>query len=296
MIQTRRFHIHTATLFFILPAFLLYTLFVILPALSSVYYSLTNWDGISPVMHYIGLANYVEMLSSGRFYNALKNTFLLTLIVTLGENVAALAVALLVDNIRWLKNTFRSLFYIPVLISGIVTGFIWSIMYNYNFGVFNSILTAIGHSNWRVDWLGNPTTALPAIMLTIIWQWTGYYMIIYLAALQSIPKDLREAARIDGARRFQQFRHITLPLLAGAFTINFTLALINSLKIFDQIAVMSDGGPGFATETLTYIIYKVAFGQMRQGYGTALAVVLFFIILILAVLQVRILRSREVQL
>ena len=284
------------TIAFIAPAFIFFTLFIIVPTISSVYYSFTSWDGISPNVKFIGLANYKEIFTSARFGNALKNTIILTVFISICENVMALALALIVDNVRWGKNAFRSAFYLPVLISGIVSGFIWKIMYNYNFGTFNTMLKNMGLENARQDWLGNSALTLIMIGLVLIWKGAGYYMIIYLASLQSVSTDLLEAAQIDGATAIQRFRHITIPLISGAFTINFTLSLINGLKVFDQINVMTDGGPGFTSETLVYLLYKVGFNEGRQGFGTAVGIMLLFIIIILNTVQQRFLRSREVQL
>lgn len=283
-------------LVFILPSLILYTLFVIIPTLGSVYYSFTSWDGVSEDVHFIGFANFVEIWNSPRVHNALKNTMILTVSLVILENLAAIILALLVDKVRWFRNLFRSVFYFPVLISGIVMGFVWTIILNYNFGVVNQVLDSIGLGAYIVDWLGNPKYAMLSIILSTVWKSAGYYMIIYLAGLQGIPQEMTEAASIDGANGWQQFRHITFPLLAGSVTVCMVLAMINSLKIFDQIAVMTDGGPGFETETLTYIIYKVGIGELRQGFGTAMALVLFLIILIITVFQVKVLQKREVQL
>lgn len=282
-------------LLFILPSFLIYTLFVIVPTVGSVYLSFTSWDGISDDIRYIGFANFVEILHSSRVHNALKNTLVMTISLVILENVFAILLAILVDKVRWFKNLFRSIFYFPTLLSGIVMGFVWAMILNYNFGVFNQLLNSIGLGSLAVDWLGDPKYAMVAIVLSTVWKGAGYYMIIYLAGLQGIPADLNEAASIDGASGWQQFRHITFPLLAGSMTVCMVLSMISALKIFDQIAVMTDGGPGFETETLTYIIYKVGFGELRQGFGTALAMVLFLLILIITIIQVTFLRKREVQ-
>lgn len=280
---------------FIAPAFILFTLFVIVPTVSSVYYSFTSWDGISSDIEFIGLANYREIFTSARFGNALKNTAILTVFISVCENAAALGLALIVDNVRWGKNFFRSAFYIPVLISGIVAGFIWKIMYNYNFGTLNSLLQNVGLGDWKQDWLGNVALTLPMIGIVLIWKGAGYYMIIYLASLQGVPVELIEAAEIDGATAWQRFKAITLPLISGAFTINFTLSLIKGLKVFDEINVMTDGGPGFTSETLVYLLYKVGFNEGRQGFGTAVGIMLLFIIVILNGIQQKFLKSREVQ-
>ncbi len=296
MRKEKKFRLDKVAITFIAPAFFFYTLFIIVPTLSSVYYSFTSWDGINPNIHFIGLANYREIFTSARFANALINTVILTLFISILENAFALALALIVDNVRWMKNLFRSAFYIPVLISGIVSGFIWKIMYNYNFGAINSILESIGLGEWKQDWLGNTKLTLIMVGVVLVWKGAGYYMIIYLASLQSVSTDIIEAAEIDGAGPIQKFRSITLPLISGAFTINFTLSLINGLKVFDQISVMTDGGPGFTTETLVYLLYKVGFNEGRQGFGTAVGIVLLFIIILLNTIQQKFLRSREVQL
>lgn len=282
-------------IWFILPAFLLYGVFVMLPTFSSIYLSFTSWDGLSADVRYIGLDNFKEIWESPRVHNALKNTIIVAIALVLLENVAALLLAILVDQVRWLRNFFRSIFYFPVLMSGIIMGFIWMIILNYNFGVVNQLLDMLGLGAMKADWLGNPDFALLSIILSTVWKASGYYMIIYLAGLQGIPQELLEAASIDGAGKWKQFRHITFPLLAGATTVCVMLSMIGSLKLFDQIAVMTNGGPGFATETLTYIIYRVAFGEGRQGFGTALAIVLFILILIISLIQIRLLRKREVQ-
>lgn len=291
--KTKKFD--STAFLFIAPAFILFTAWVIIPTISSVYYSFTSWDGISEDIKFIGLANYREIFTSARFGNALKNTAILTVFISVLENAVALAFALMVDNVRWGKNFFRSAFYIPVLISGIVSGFIWKIMYNYNFGTFNSLLQSVGLEQFKQDWLGNTSLTLVMIGLVMIWKGAGYYMIIYLASLQSVPTELIEAAEIDGANAWQRFKSITIPLISGAFTINFTLSLIKGLKVFDEINVMTDGGPGFTSETLVYLLYKVGFNEGRQGFGTAVGIMLLFIIIILNTLQQKFLKSREVQ-
>jgi len=286
--------INKTALMFILPSFFLYVGFIVIPSISSIHLSFTNWDGLSPRYRYIGFDNYIEIFTSSRFLGALWRTLYLTLLVSIGKNVVALILALILDKIRIFRNFFRVCFYIPVLISGIVSGFIWLTMFNWNFGVINSMLRQLGLENLAVNWIGNPDTVIYSLAFTIIWKAAGYHMVIYLAGLQGISKDCLESATIDGANSWQTFWKITLPLLAGSITINFTLALINGLKVFDQIVVITNGGPGFSSETITFLIYKVAFAEGRQGFGTALAVILFALIFILNGIQSGILRKREV--
>ena len=168
-------------------------------------------------------------------------------------------------------------------------------MYNYNFGTFNSLLQGAGLGEYKQDWLGNTALTLLMIGIVMVWKGAGYYMIIYLASLQSVSPELIEAAEIDGASAWQRFKSITIPLISGAFTINLTLSLIKGLKVFDEINVMTDGGPGFTSETLVYLLYKFGFNEGRQGFGTAVGVMLLFIIIILNAVQQKFLKSREVQ-
>lgn len=287
--------LHKSLLWFVVPALTMYSFFVILPAVSSIYLGFTSYDGVTEAsLRFIGWDNYVNIFQSTRFYSATFNTVIIAMSFTVMVNLIALALAMAVDKVRWAKNMFRSAFYLPVLISGVVAGFIWRIMFNYSFGVINYALEMIGFSS--VKFIDSMPNALLSIIFVLLWKNAGYYMVIYLAALQGIPTDLMEAASIDGANSRQAFRHVTIPMLAGSFTINLTLVLINGLKIYDEIAILTDGGPGFSTETITYMVYKVAFGEMRQGYGTAMAVILFLIILVLGGFQSTALRKREVQL
>ncbi len=278
-----------------LPAFLLFAGFVVIPAVSSIYYSLTSWDGISKSMEFVGLRNYRDLVADARFLNALKNTLTITIALTILQNVLALLLALLVERVKVGKTLFRSAFYLPVLLSGIITGYVWVALLNYTFGVVNMFFKAVGLDSFAIDWLGNPDFAIWTVVAVLVWKGAGYYMIIYMAGLSGIPNELMEASSIDGASAPRQFASITFPLLAGTFTINLTLSLINGLRVFDQIVAMTSGGPGFATETFTYQIYSVAFAEGRQGYGTALAIVLFLVTLVFAGLQNAALRKREVQ-
>jgi ABC-type sugar transport system permease subunit len=276
-----------------LPSIVLFSSLVILPAVMSIYFSFTSWDGLSSNLKFIGLRNYRDMIGNERFENALRNTIFLAVMLTILENILALALALLVDKVRRGKTLFRSVFYIPHLLSGIIAGYIWVALMNYSFGVFNLFLNRFGVPS--VDWLGNPSLAIWSIIFVMVWKGAGYYMIIYIAGLCSIPKDLIEAANIDGASAMRRFFSITIPMLAGTFTINLTLALINGFKVFDQIVAMTSGGPGFATETLTYQIYTVAFNEGRQGYGTAVAMVLFLLTLTFSLVNTKITRHFEIE-
>ena len=205
MLQKKR-KFDTTAFLFIAPAFILFTVFLIVPTVSSFYYSFTSWDGINPNIKFIGFGNYKEIFTSARFGNALKNTALLTVVISICENALALGLALLVDNVIKGKNLFRAIFYLPVILSGIVSGFIWKIMYSYNFGPVNKVLDMIGLGALKQDWLGNADIAIWAVAVVMIWKGAGYYMIIYLAAITGIDPTLYEAGRIDGASRWRSRR------------------------------------------------------------------------------------------
>ncbi len=283
-------------LLFLVPGLFMFITFIIIPVINSVNLSLTNWDGISSTYSYVGLRNFKFIFQDPRFYNALKNTIIIGAFFTLFANLTALLIAILLDNVIKGKNFFRSIFYLPVLMSGVIVGFIWSIMLNYSFGIINNALGQLGLDTLQTNFTGEMPNAMISLIFVLVWQRLGYYMIIYLAGLQGIPKELIEASKINGASRFQVFKHVTFPLLAGSMTVNMTLALIFGMKVFGQLVVLTGGGPGFATENLVYVIYKVAFAELKQGYGTALSLVLFVLVGAFSLIQVFILRKREVQL
>lgn len=277
---------------FVLPALLIFTVFFAYPVISSFYISLTKWDGLNPELNFVGFSNFIKLWGDKNFWLALKNTFKYAILVTIIQNALGLILALAVMNP--LFRGFRVLFLIPPLLSSIALGSIWRYMYAPN-GAINILLTSVGLESLTQDWLGNPKLALYSLIITNIWKWVGVSMIIYLAGLQAIPKSVNEAASIDGANVWQRFRHITFPLIAPAFTINIVLSMIGALKVFDIIYIMTQGGPGRATESLTTYIFGRAFDANRFGYGTAVAMTMFAIILVLSIVQLRYLSKREVQ-
>jgi raffinose/stachyose/melibiose transport system permease protein len=211
------------------------------------------------------------------------------------QNTIGLLLALGVHTLIRTRHVLRTVFFAPAVLSPVVLAFLWKYMFNPapDAGL-NALLGFLGLDFLQQNWLGDPSVALWAIAITVIWQFTGYSMVIFLAALQSIPAELEEAAALDGAGRFQRFRHVIFPLIAPAVTINLTLSTIGGLKIFDQVFAITNGGPGYATETLSTLIYKQAFVFGQYGYSTAVALVLTLLVASLALLQLRYLQSREV--
>lgn len=282
-------------LLFMLPAFALFTLFLMIPMAGSFYFSLTNWDGLNPQLHYVGLQNYKTLIHDSEVWIALKNTFVFAALVTVLQNVLSLMLAMCLDRAGWLVRIMRVVYLVPAMLSALAIGYIWSYLMNPVLGIINTQLEAIGLGSWTQDWLGDPKLSMYSVVFTNIWQWTGLSIIIYLAGLQAIPHDLYEAGDIDGAKRWQRFRHITFPLIAPAFTVNILISIIGSFKVFDLIYVMTKGGPGTATESLAVLLYKKAFNFNEMGYGTAIAIVMFIVILAISAVQLRILRRREIE-
>ena len=281
-------------LWFAAPALAIYALIVIYPSLAGAVYAFTDWKGLGAA-HWIGLENFKTLFTDDQSFGALVNTLKLTVVVVIVQNTIGLLLALGVHTLIRSRNVLRTVFFAPAVLSPIVLAFLWKYMFNPapDAGL-NALLGFLGLDFLQQNWLGDPSVALWAIAITVIWQFTGYSMVIFLAALQGIPRELEEAAELDGAGRFQRFRHVIFPLLAPAVTINLTLSTIGGLKIFDQVFAITNGGPGYSTETLSTLIYKQAFVFGEFGYSTAVALVLALLVAAVAMFQLRFLQSREV--
>lgn len=277
------------------PALIGYLIFAIVPIFMSFYFSFTNFDGVKSVYDFIGFDNYVTAFQDDRFFYSVKVTLIITVISCCIINILALLLAMLLNMIRRGKGLFRFLVFYPQILSFVVVGFVWAYIYNYNSGVLNYALQLFGLDSLMMDWLGDQSVVLFSITFVIIWQSVGFYTVIYLAALQTIPSDVLEAATIDGAGRFQKFKTVIFPLLSSSFTINWILCFISGLKTYDVVKVMTDGGPGFTTETIAFNIISQAFISNKQGYASALAMLLFVFIALLSLVQVLYLRKREVE-
>jgi raffinose/stachyose/melibiose transport system permease protein len=279
---------------FAAPALAVYALIVLYPSLAGAVYAFTDWSGIGSAK-WVGLENFKTLFSDQQSFGSLKNTLELTAFIVVVQNAIGLALALAVHARIKTRQFLRVMFFAPAVLSPVVIAFLWKYMFNPDpDSGLNALLGFLGLGFLQQNWLGDPGVALWAVGLTVVWQFAGYSMVIFLAALQGIPRELEEAAALDGAGRWQRFRHIVFPLLAPAMTINLTLSTIGGLKLFDQVFAITGGGPGYATETLSTLIYKQAFVFGLYGYSTAVALVLTLLVSALALLQVRYLRSREV--
>jgi raffinose/stachyose/melibiose transport system permease protein len=279
---------------FVVPALVVYAAIVLYPSLSGVFYAFTDWTGIGPGMHVTGLANFRTLLSDGRALGALRNTLLLAVAIVVVQNGIGLLLALGVHTRIKSRTVLRAVFFAPVVVSPVMVAFLWKYVYNpAPTAGLNGILGAVGLGALRQDWLGDPRLALWSVAVMVIWQNAGYSMVVFLAGLEGISPDLREAAMLDGAGPFARFRHVIWPLLAPAATINVMLSTIGGLKLFDQVFAATDGGPGYSTETLSTVLYKDAFVFGKFGYSTAVALVLALFVAAVSLVQLRYLRSRE---
>jgi len=262
---------------FALPALVLFAFVVLVPSGRGVYYALTDWDGLSPDWAFVGLDNFIAMLDDPTALQAIWHTLLIAIAITVIQNGCGLLLALGVNSLIKSRNVLRVFLFAPAVVTPIVTAYLWRNLLGPD-GAVNSLLAAVGLGSWQQDWLGDPQLALWSIVAVIVWQFSGYSMVIFLAGLQSVPQEIFEAAAMDGAGPARRFWSVTRPLLAPAFTVNLMLSIIGGIKLFDQVYALTGGGPGHATDTLSTLIYKDAFTLGEFGYSIALAVVLTAIV------------------
>ena len=270
---------------FIAPALIPLTVFVLGPIAYSGYLSLCDWSIVgSP--EFVGFGHYSAIASSPKFLTALKNTFLFVFITVPVGLVLALGTALLLNQPVRGRGVFRGIFFFPAIAPTIVLATLWGWLCSEHFGVFNKILIHFGMS--PISWLTDPKFAFPTIMAMSIWKGFGYGMVIYLAGLQGIPLTYHEAATMDGANAAQRFRYVTWPLLAPTTLLILVLSVIGSFQVFDQVYVLTGGGPGYSTSVLVHYIYEEAFIRFRMDRASAAAYILFAIIFVFTLIQMRV--------
>ena len=276
----------------VLPAVVIMGAFHYVADAAGAYYAFTDWTGASANAKFIGLRNFREIFSESSARGALWHTILLAACFVVLVNVIGLALAVGLRRSVRSRHFIRALFFAPVIMSPLAVSYIWTYLFDFN-GPVNGLLGIVGLASAQQDWLGSPTYAIWAVLVVLVWQFSGLAMIFYLAGLQGIPEDLNEASEVDGARPWYRFRRITLPLLAPAITVSATFTLILGLRLFDQVLALTGGGPVDATETLATQVYKQTYVNGRFGYGAALSVVLTVLVMIIALAQLAFLRARE---
>ena len=258
------------------PALAVFALFTVYPLVNGFILSLTNWNGYSPGRSFVGADNYVRMLGDPIVATALGNTFVYGIGSTVLQQIIGLALALALDRAIRGRNIARAIIYLPVLVSPVVMGTMYYLFFSYSYGGLNDIVVALGGE--RVAWLSDAGRAIAIIVIVNSLQFVGISMVIYLAGLQSIPTVYYEASRVDGASAWKRFTGITVPLLQPAFATSIVLNLIGGLKLFDVIRVMTAGGPGYSTESMSTLISRFYFDNQSAGYASAVGIVLFLII------------------
>lgn len=276
---------------YILPSFLLYTFVVFVPILLAAYYGFFDWSG-GTTKEFIGWENYINLLQDTRFWAALKNNLFLVVVCVIGQIGLAFIFAMLLSSrlARW-KNFHRTVSFFPSVLSAVVIGFIWSMIYDYNYGLLNTFLKVIGLEDKIQPWLSNADIAMVLVTIPLIWQYVGYYLIIIMSSIASIDTQIFEMAEIDGATGFKKAVYITLPLIKNTIMVCITLCIAGNMKAFDHIWTMTSGGPGNATEVVALYAYKSSFSSQKMGYGSAMSIGIL-IISLLFVGVVRLLMSR----
>ena len=279
---------------FLLPALALFVVFVLLPIAQAAYYSLFKWNGLQPLTDFIGLRNYQTALASDTFRSAIGNNVFIV-VLSLGVQIPfSLALAVLLNRRFPGRRVFRLIFFLPYVLSEAITGIVFSLMLRPD-AIVDTSLRGLGLGGLIQDWLGDGTIVMFTLFVIISWKYFGFHMILLLAGLQGIPRELEEAARIDGAGRWQAFRHVTFPLLGPTLRVSVFLSMVGALQLFDMIWVMTKGGPIGASNTMATLMFKNGFQSQLMGYGSALAVILFGFALVLALAYQRYVLRRDVE-
>lgn len=277
---------------FIAPSLVLIAVFIAEPIVQSGWMSLHDWTVGEASHKWIGLGNYAQLLHDSRFWNALRVTVVYTSAVAAGQVVLGLAVASRLRRTTWWSALLRTAYFFPFIASLVVVGIIWKFLLDPQVGVVDAWLTALGVS--APDWLQSTSLALPTVIVVGIWKNLGFTMIVLLAGMQQVPPELYEAATLDGAGPWQRFRNVTLPALRPALLFTTLIATVNGLQLFDLVFAMTGGGPIFHTESVVMYLYQRGFVDFRMGYASAVAWVLFVLILVISAVQLRVSRYRDV--
>lgn len=278
---------------FVFPALLFYAVFTIAPTIGGVLYSLTDWNGLDPTYDWVGFSNYTEALKDAYFLKSIGFTLKYVIYMVVLQNAIALLLAVFVESRRQSKVWFRTIFFMPNMLSLIIGGFMWVFIFT---KVLPSFVESTGIHFLDQSWIGDPAYSFYSIIILSLWGGVGYQMVIYIAALQGVPVQLKEAAAIDGASSVQIFRHVTFPMIYPALTIGIFLALSTSFKVFDAVFALTGGGPGRSTQVIAINIVEEAFRfNQRFGYASAKAIILFLIVLLITLIQLLIMKRREVE-
>ncbi len=276
---------------FVTPNVVGFVVFVGIPMVAGLVISFSQWDMLTSPK-WIGISNYIRMVQDPLMWLSLRNTLYYAVLTIPGTIIVSLALAIAVNRVGLMFKTYRLFFFIPVVSSTVAISLMWKWVYNDQFGLLNWLLGLFGLP--QVGWLTNPAISMISVAIVAIWKSMGYYMVLFLAGLQGIPAHLYEAARIDGAGAWRQFWNITLPLLSPTMFFVLIISVIGSFQVFDQVYVMTQGGPGNSTLVYNYYLWQNAFQYFKMGYASALAYGLFVLIFVVTLIQVKVLNKRVV--
>lgn len=293
--QSSRLRRHWATYgagyLFVAPALALYVVFMIYPFIQSIYYAFTDWDGAQSTKNFVGFDNFKTLWGDDVLWNSLWHTLIWVVIGTIGPIIVGLLLAMLLWRRPKGFTVFRTVYFMPQVLSSVVIAIVWGWIYNPLFGILNQGLDRVGLESWSRGWLGDPDFALYAVLVAAMWAETGFVFVVFLAGLQNVSKDLLEAATLDGANAWRRFRDVTVPQLANVVTVVTALLLIGGFSVFDIVFAMTGGGPNRATEVIATYTYSEAFTQNRIGYASTLSLVITTISLVASMIYIR-LRER----
>ena len=278
---------------FLLPALVLYLVFVIIPIIQAAHFSLYKWNGLGPLTDFVGLKNYQVALASDVFWQAVGNNVLVIVLSLLLQIPFSLGLAILLNRRFPGRAIFRLLFFLPYVLSEAITGIVFSLLLQPD-ALVDTALQRVGLEGLIQDWLGNTDIVMITLFVIISWKYFGFHMILLLAGLQGIPREIEEAALIDGAGRWQAFRYVTLPLIGPTLRVSVFLSVIGALQLFDIVWVMTGGGPLNASTTMAVNMFKTGFEKQQMGYGSAFAVLLFLCALVVALLYQRFVLRRDI--
>lgn len=263
-----------AIVVFLAPALIIYLVFAIYPIIMSVYYSLLDWNGIGDGV-FVGLKNYIDLFvnNSDGFLAAVKNSFILAFLSVFVQLPLSLILALLITHPKVKgERIYRTIYFMPAIISTVIIAELWKKIYHPEYGLLNSLLKAMGLGQYANEWLGSTGTALMAVFIPIVWQYIGNHMLMMYSAAKGIPEDMLEAARIDGASHFKTCIHVIIPQIKDMIMVCVIFAIVGSLKVFDLVYIMTNGGPVHSTEVPGTLMYQMIFMNNKYGYGSAMAI------------------------
>ncbi len=280
-------------LLFLLPGLAIFLVFVVTPIFLSARYSLFDWNGLGGLTDFVGLGNYRKLLNDPFFWQSVRNNGFVVIWSLVTQLPLAVGLAILLTGRLKGSAFFRTVYFAPMVLSEVVVAVIWSWIYNPQFGMLNTLLRDVGLGTLARSWLAEPGLVMTSVMVVTTWKYLGFYLVIFIAAIQGIPRELYESAQLDGASGFQQQRFITLPLLGSTTRVVTLLAIVGSLKFFDMVWILTEGGPSNSSSVMATYMFKQSFRSQQFGYGSAVAFTLFALAAVVAAAYILLTRRRE---